>query len=59
MTKSTHTFSEQEYRQLWQHDRQFLGQGFEDVVCRCPTELGNGYDRWIALPDIDLLLIQQ
>ncbi|KAM3090863.1 helix-turn-helix transcriptional regulator [Phormidesmis sp. 146-35] len=59
MTKSTHTFSEQEYRQLWQHDRQFLEQGFEDVVCRCPTELGNGYDRWIALPDIDLLLIQK
>ncbi|NJK52099.1 MAG: helix-turn-helix transcriptional regulator [Leptolyngbyaceae cyanobacterium SU_3_3] len=59
MTKSTRILSEQEYRQLWQRDRQFLESSFEDVVYQCPTELGSGYDRWIELPEIDLLLIQK
>jgi AraC family transcriptional regulator, transcriptional activator of the genes for pyochelin and ferripyochelin receptors len=53
------TLSEQKYRQLWQRDRQFLESSFEDVVYSCPAELGNGYDRWIDLPDIALLIVQK
>ncbi len=52
----TTTLSEQKYRQLWQQDRQSLENHFEDVVCSCPPELGQGYDRWVDLPDIHLLI---
>ncbi|AFZ28689.1 transcriptional regulator, AraC family [Gloeocapsa sp. PCC 7428] len=51
----TITLLHREYDELWQHSHVIKLEPFETVE-ECPQQLGNGYQRWILLNGIDLLI---
>ena len=63
----TIALSESDYTQLWQRNRQQRsittvgyaneGEGQSETIDICPQEFGRGYERWIDLPEIKLLIV--
>ena len=52
--------SESDYTQLWQRDRRQIeseSEGISETIDVCPQEFGRGYEQWIDLPEIKLLII--
>lgn len=58
----TIAISESDYTQLWhkhRHQRTTDIDPQADTIDLCPPEFGRGFERWIELPGIDLLIIDR
>jgi AraC family transcriptional regulator, transcriptional activator of the genes for pyochelin and ferripyochelin receptors len=52
------TLSEATYLTLrYQSAQQYDPEDLTDVLYVCPPAWGNGYERWVELPDIDLMIL--
>jgi AraC family transcriptional activator of pyochelin receptor len=56
------TISLADYQELWTEHNQNIKQANlsdpDDIINQCPQKFGRGYERWIELRDISLLILQ-